>query len=166
MSYVEIYSVKPNGEVVGAFEVRNAMGGALMIWERLREKYDVGSAFNYDPLWKLFTDDRMDLADKIVMGLTFDKVIIKRENLPPTINALRRFISSHSTPTLVGIVDALTKLAKDPECAGVCFNHTSVAESYWEKWDEQADEGRHYDLNADQGHWFLFDELPPEAATF
>ncbi len=166
MSYVEIYSVKPNGEVVGAFEVRNAMAGALFIWEHLREKYGVGSAFNYDPLWKLFTDDRMDLADKIVLGLTFDKVIIKRENLPPTVHALQKFISIHSTPTLVGIVDALAKLAEDPECMGVCFNHTSVAASYWEKWDEETDQGRHYDLNADPGHWFLYDELPPEAAAF
>ena len=162
-----MYKVHPDGQVAGAYEVRNAMAGALYIWECLREKYGVGSALNYDPLWKLFTDDRMDLADKIAMGLTFDRVIIRRENLPPTIHVLQRFVSSlDGTPTLVGIIDALKKLAQDQECVGVCFNHTSVAESYWEKRDEGTDGGRRYDLNIDQGHWFLFDELPPEAATF
>ena len=52
----------------------------------------------------------------------------------------------------------LQKLAEDRVCYAVCWNQTSVSDTWYVRDDDEED-SRLYDISKDEDHWFLFDEL-------
>lgn len=161
MSYVEIYAVRPNGDVELYDEVHNAHGGAMRIWRALGDDY--GNPFpmwNDEPWWKwasnacragVISDD-----DALVYLISCDWGITPGELIPKAADALEAFYARHPHPTGDGIVAVLRRMAADPDVTGVCFNHTSVvADPLWKPWDYQADQPVTYNINTNEGHWWI-----------
>lgn len=109
-------------------------------------------------IWNLFWKDNVSLGDKIVLGTTFDKVVVKTEDVPRVIRAFNEFGGetslSEQAQILQSILDAGGHIA-------VAWNQTSVSISIWEcfKYDEENDESIPYNLKNNEEHWFLFDAL-------
>ena len=167
MSECYILGVPPNGPVEYVKTYRNSWGGAARIWNSLCIKlFNNESAWlsclpNDNQLWKSFSSDKLDQCEKICLGITFDNVMVKRENLMRVADALLKFNSIHSSEErvdhLLSWADDMRTLAKDDTYIAVCFHHTSVSTDIWVVF-EDADNERQYDISKDKGHWFLFDD--------
>ncbi|MFW5962405.1 MAG: hypothetical protein ACOCQR_02205 [bacterium] len=183
MSYTEIYVVKKNGDVEVYAEIINAWRGAMAIWDILEEKHlppfrpsfvpctipddEIEEYLTYKPkrarsinindtkeIWDLASCDHIPFLDKIVLCTTFDKVIVKKENIQKVIDAFNSFEGQTS---LKEQAEILTKILEEDEYIGVTWNQTSVVRG-WGKHNEE-DEYEHYNINTNDDHWFLFDEL-------
>jgi len=197
MSCVEIYAFDKDGNSHEYGEARNSHGGAMMIWDHLWVKYRLAQKDSeYYPrtdehgecpscgrpgrlsftgdlqlLWDLFKDSRVTDLDRVLLGFTFDRVWIKKENLSRLIGPLDMFFkiaieSSGYAETLGKVVAHLRRAADDPDVIGVAFNQTSVTgDPYFgqrlvrEDPDGFDDEWRPYNLNTDDGHWELFEKI-------
>lgn len=173
MSYTTLYLVPENGGIEDYAEYRNAFGSAAYVWSAMAKKYH-GEEFlwlsNEDvrrEVWGL--SKRADVPDfvRITMMTTFDKVMVKSENLLRVVEAFKEFVKAYppgnSACSLLEQAGDLENLADDPHCYAVCWNQTSVGEAwpyiYEGDDDDEDDEGRPYDISKDKGHWFLFDQF-------
>ena len=101
MSYVTIYEIQANGDVLEIAEGSNNHVFAPLIWDYLREKYgyDGGSGKysddRYNAMWKAWPDPKMPRLEQVLLGATFDRVWIKRETLPALIEACEWFLREH-----------------------------------------------------------------------
>lgn len=168
MSYTEIYKFKNNGEAELHTEIKNSWLGAMAVWIFLDKKYlppytpewailskqtDKTYSRASDPhaikdVWKLFYDDKVTLVDKIVLGTTFDHMIVKREDFQLVIDAFNSFEGNTSLKLQSEVIK---ELIDDPDCLGIAWNQTSVSESFW-------DNERTYNILINDEHFNLFDE--------
>lgn len=177
MSYTTVHKVPESGEITEGFEIQNAWFGAMYVWEKLywqylhlgaKDEFSFGMMMGRDldkpnslkMVWDLYKQPkRIAEDDRIVLGTTFDKAMVKRENLPRLIEAFEGFIRRYGTnPNLDKQVIAYETLAKDETCYAVCWTQTSVAGDAWLVYEKDKDDHRGYDISRDTGHWFLFDE--------
>lgn len=158
MSYVSLFTFLPNGEAHEQAQIRNATAGALWIWRALDHKYKTRcSILQYAKLWKLFNSGKLSELDNITLGISFDRVWVKKENLPKLIEALKAFsnefceqpvqisspldfVSAQEGPvkvdnTIPRLIIALTACL-EMDILGVAFNHTSVGEAFWEVYEQ------------------------------
>lgn len=185
MSRCEIYAFDQKGDAQYYGDAQNAWGGAMAIWMEMSKAYGLTYSMMSEtcPLWERFNSGRigyrLDKRDDIVLGFTFDRVWVRKENIGKLIDALQSFYDERIStkdivPTIVGIVEVLRKAAGDEGIQGVAFNQTSVSDAFWHLYppsphedcgDEDcdpcylADNGRPYNLNTDEGHWELFEAL-------
>lgn len=136
MSTVTIYSIDAvTGEISVFDEVRNAMGGALLIWATL------GSIYSNEPMswskpgcWELANRGAMSDRDCLVCGFTFDGCYVARENCVALADALDSFFEEHlntAHPTIPKIAASLRMFAEDDTVRGACFQQTSAAADSW-----------------------------------
>lgn len=178
MSYISLFTFLPDGDAHEQAQIRNATAGALWIWRALDHKYRTRcSILQYGKLWKLFNTGKLSELDNITMGVSFDRVWVKKENLPKLIEALKAFSNEFceqpvqiSSPfdfaaaqdgpvkvddTIPRLIAAL-KACLEMDILGVAFNHTSVGEAFWElyeKPDRPATDEELREANISEDEW-------------
>ena len=164
MSYCEMLVAPEKGEGMSVHEYGNSWGGAARIWSSLCKKlYGEESKWlfnNGQVISDMRKDSRLTTNEKIALYITYDKVMIRRENLPKVAAALREFVQEHPCP---GKVDHLSEWSKHmdelstaDDYVAICFTHTSVGADSWQVWGEgdNDQDDRMYDLSKDSNHFF------------
>jgi hypothetical protein len=180
MSYTEIYKFKKNGDAEMFAEVKNAFRGAMAIWITVEKRYlpkyipvwvmgdtsknysritDIsGKALN--DIWALFDSDKVTEMDKIVLGSSFDNVVVMKDDLPKLIEAFRGFEGDTNLKEQADLIE--NALKNDDDLIAIAWNQTSVNQSCWEcsEYVEGELYGEMdifpYNLNDHDKHWDLF----------
>lgn len=187
MSATEIYGFDQDGEAHQVGEVKNAWRGAMAIWAELEQRYlpeyvpewaeglsddfikrfykggfsrlsDVLNREAMKEIWVLFEKDEVSLVDKIVLGTTFDYVVVKREDMPCLVEAFRTFGGNTS---LMEQADIIQNMYESGEWIAAAWNQTSVNADTWNQYayNEEEGEPEPYNLFRFDKHRFLFDDL-------
>lgn len=142
----------------------NAWQSAPIIWDTLAQKYlgwvEGQWLGNAKPIWDLACDSQLQNCEKVLLTTTFDKVMVKRGDIPKVIEAINswdkinRFAANYDL-----MVSDLEQLSKDAQCFAVCWNQTSVSDT-WTSSKEIIDEDGYkynpfWNISVDEGHWFL-----------
>ena len=152
MSYTEVIKFDKKGNPSSAGRVKNASRGSWIIWSILSQKY-LGRDFSYlDPkleqeTWNLIWDDRLTDTEKIVLGSTYDFVLIKKEYIRKLIDAYEEFAKRDDNLSLNEQNEILKKLENDKDCIAVGFNQNSIS----------CDMCEDYNCITGTKHWYLFD---------
>ncbi|MHA1137994.1 MAG: hypothetical protein ACTSSE_16055 [Candidatus Thorarchaeota archaeon] len=177
MSYMTLYSVPKEGELKEEKEFHNAHLGAHVIWMMLCDKYIDDEYYlqqSHTPkLWKLSKDERLPVWERIVLMTTYDKVIVKLENLPKVIWAMNKFYEEYKTRYpdkgchLPEHAKELQRIFDEGTAFGVCWNQTSVCDGVWYVYDtceccgQDLVESRLFDMSKEKdstyGAWLLFE---------
>lgn len=110
-------------------------------------------------IWKLLENETVSLNDRIVLGTTLDRVLIRRDEIGKVIRAFRNF---DGETNLKEQADILNEIMKNEEISAVGWNQTSVNVDTWMTGGGLSDnnEGRlPYNYQEQDDHWWLFDEL-------
>ena len=113
-------------------------------------------------IWELQHNKNVPLHERICLYTTFDKALVKRENIPAVIEAFRKFGGETSLPEQA---DILEKMLADPDIIAVGWNQTSVSADTWDNYggyDEEKDESIPYNCLTGKEHFWIFDELGEE----
>lgn len=177
MSYTELYVFNKNNTCMFLDEIQNSHRGAMAIWLHLEKKYlpplsdpyglikDYNSRFfcgkveSLKEFWDLFKDKRLTIDERIVLGSTYDNVLVKKENFSKLIKAFRNF---EATTSLKEQADLIESIINEPEISAIGWNQTSISDNSWQMYDEEKDEYIPYDLDKCNDHWYLFEELEKE----
>ena len=201
MSETIIYGFGPDGICTcEEASAKNAWRGAMAIWKILEKKYlppyrpryvpasvpdnEINEYLGFEPtrvsganmdamnaIWHLFIIDSVSITDKIVLGTTFDNVLVRREDIPKVIEAFEAFDKEHDGMTnLKEQADGLRAFYEDEDVSAVGWNQTSVNGDDWSNAgdtildEDGAEIGSPYNYKTGKKHWWLFDELekPPE----
>ena len=179
MSNTEIFGFDKEGNAYLAGEVKNAFRGAMAIWRILEEKYlppidneytqaleksfgikysRCSSEDTIQEVWALQNSDKLSIEEKIVLFSTFDKMLVKKEDIPKVINA---FISFEGETSLKEQAEILQDLLESDNCIAVGWNENSVVIDNWVNYsyDEENDRAIPYNCLKQNEHYWLFDEL-------
>lgn len=176
MSYTEIYGLTKNSAFI-LEEIRNAWRGAMAIWLILEKKYlpkyypkwgikkdedysRTSDLFNENAMkeiWDLFKSDKVSRTDKIVLGTTFDNVLVKVDSLQEVLTAFRNFEGETSLKEQANTIEKA--IAADSKIIAIGWNQTSVNESPWTFFDNEREEDCGYNIETGTRHWFLMDEI-------
>lgn len=186
MSESVLHVVLENGDIVTRHEFGNGHGYALPVWSYLAEKYvrkegESDSAFfgrwyidsQCKDVWALKKDPRLERFERIVLLASFDRVIVKSGDFKELCDAFRKFenLYKEKYPNNVCHYQSMAYWIEKQtaEIIGACFTATTVGENIWEVYDEcecptcgdshRKEESRPYNINKDQGHWFLFESI-------
>ena len=110
-------------------------------------------------IWNLFENKAVSLNNRIVLGTTFDHVLVRRAEIVKVIDAFRSFAGKTN---LKEQADILNEIMKNEEISAVGWNQTSVNADTWMTAGglSDNDEGRlPYNYQKQDDHWWLFDEL-------
>jgi hypothetical protein len=167
MSYVEIFVVQKNGEVVSFATVQNNHGFAPLVWDKLGEQYKVPKKMPEFPLmmnpealqalWDKCGTGELDPLDDLLLAATFDRIWVKRELVPDLIKACRtfheRYIAGRYVETVRASAAVMERLLEEcPEALGVAFNMCSANEPFWCWYDEEADDHVRYNVLTHEEH--------------
>lgn len=105
MSYVTIFQVMANGDVLEVGEGSNNHTFAPLVWNYLGKKYGYGDDVmaygkreDLKRMWKEWPSPKMTRLEHILLGATFDHVWIPRELLPELIEACELFYKEYIAP--------------------------------------------------------------------
>ena len=110
-------------------------------------------------IWNLFENESISMDDRIVLGTTLDRVLVRRNEIGKVIHAFRNF---QGITNLKEQADILSKLMQDESISAVGWNQTSANADTWMTAGglSDNDEGRlPYNYQKQDDHWWLFDEL-------
>jgi len=178
MSYTELFKFNKKGEAEDLGEVHNAWRGAMAVWRILDKKYlppftpewakSIGETdreysrasdmIAIKEIWGLQHNNDVSKSDKIVLGTTFDNVIVNKENMPLVISAFKEF---EGETNLLEQAEILEEALKDEDVIAVAWNQTSVCGDNWTNiggYDEDEDEYVPYNILTQDKHWELFQE--------
>lgn len=184
MSSTELYGFDEKGDCAISGYVKNAFRGAMAIWAILERKYlpslkkpiwaDLVEERDYwsrtystgdshlnlmKQIWDLFNDERLTKKEKIVLGTTFDTVLVKGEDIDELIDAFKTFEGETSLKEQAAVLEEF----KSKGVTAIGFNQTSVCSNQWHIYsDDENEEGRPYNYNKDSNHFWLFDEFKTE----
>lgn len=161
MSTTEIMIIKSNGDVVGYEDIQNSWRGAPYVWEQLSEKYKLyeGMFTGYKKTWGNFNEGVYLKHENIVLGSTFDGVIVSKDNFGKLIHAFKMYATQEPNSSFSDQVDIINRMIADEECIGVAWNQTSICDDAWDYgWDEEADEVIPYNIFKGDKHWELFND--------
>ncbi len=185
MSYTEIYGFGKDGDAGGLEDVKNAWRGAMAVWQIMEDRYldplpkpiwmsdkdYKKSGYSrtcqppsfkdnepnpLKPIWDLWTNNKVSRTDKIVLGTTFDKVVVMRENIKETSKAFEEFKGETSLKEQAKI---LREALEDDDNIAVAWNQTSICGDTWSNYDEEKEESTPYNLHKQTDHWNLYKEL-------
>lgn len=154
MSCTEIIKFNTNGDSSSAGSVKNASRGSWMVWNMLSEKY-LGRGFSCldskleQETWNLFRDERLTDTERIVLGSTYDFVLIQKEDIGKVIDAYREFSKLDDNLSLNEQADILQTLEKEENCIAIGFHQNSVSCYMW----------KNYNCIDGAEHWYLFDYI-------
>lgn len=194
MSYTEIFYFGKDGKANSLDETQNSHRGAMAVWDIMDKKYleplprpswmDIddynkrgyrrssasmalhNGINSLKEVWDLWTSDKTSRIDKIVLGSTFDKVIVMRDNIDELIKAFQIFYEvDGSNTSLKEQADILIEAINDDDiCDDICaiaWNQTSVNGDSWTNiiWDDEEDDYIPYNYLEQTDHFDLFKEL-------
>lgn len=109
-------------------------------------------------VWDLVDDAKVSITDKIVLATTFDKFLVKQEELPRVIEAFNAFEGNTSLKEQAQI---LQRMYEDEDVIAVGWNQTTISfEGYINyNYDEQTGECTPYNCLTQNDHFWLFDEI-------
>lgn len=169
MSYSTVYIIDNDGDVVTYTQVLNSTL-PLTIWDYISKQYGLHHMFGENPeIWKWFCKGKIKAHYDIVMGFTFDHVIVYKEDIPKLINAFNKFMQECPSESMKEHIDILNEIQND-DIVGVTWQQTSVSEPLWEinpmweindddEYDEDLDVTTPYNINTGNKHWDLFEHL-------
>lgn len=157
MSYVEVFKVEADGDVVSFdSEARNNHVFAPLVWSILCEKYGYSQGHGrYDDpgvaaMWKEWPSPKMTRAEQVLLGATFDRVWVKKDLIPELIEACQEFYNTYFTSpqpcknwmgqtefrsyddrAIVGVIVALIGISEDSTARGAAFNCCSAVTPFW-----------------------------------
>ena len=176
MSQTELYIIRMNGDLEFFRGFGNSHRGASLFWHNLSDKYlnipyakimSTNNKKELEKLWRLDRDPNIPREIRILHISTFDRMMIKKENLQQFINAIKRVIE-------IWYIEDLGHFTKYPsvfleildyvDCIGIAWNQTSVNHGYWDMYEECPTCGEHsiersYNIFKDNKHQFLFEYL-------
>lgn len=176
MSCMTLKVVKDN-KAEDLKEYQNSHGGAAFIWACVYDRYAKNPTIPYDnwmmgadKLWPLWKDKRLPEYMRVVLGSTYDNVIVEFAKLKELSGYFRKFVEEFGKNGkvchLLDWADQCEEISKNEtleSCQGICFYQMSVSEDPWvyEKTflDEDGEEDYEctpYDLMKGDKHWFLF----------
>lgn len=147
MSYTEIYKFDQDGNPVHIGETLNSHRGAAAIWRIMEDKYLPPHYFkNYrgeeekisrisfsdgtiNEIWNLIHDDNVSDIDKIVLGSTFDNVVIMRKDIDKLLYAFLNFDGDTSLKEQAEIIK--NEFENDPNLLAIAWNQTSINGDDW-----------------------------------
>lgn len=168
---MSIYGLYPNQEIKEIEYFKSGTGAtALKLWLHLEEKYlpiyernGIKSTrlayFNpgkspCNEIWDLVEDERLAPEERILMGLTFDYVFVKREDIPFICKILSSDFANEGMHRLVSHLEQA--LQNNPEVEAFAIMWQTVNDYYGCGYDEN-DEEIYPIWNPDK-NWFLFDD--------
>lgn len=175
MSSTTIKLIWSNRTIEDVRELSNSHGFAPFIWSSVCEQY-LGSSsawlFNDKALWPLWRDERLPLHWRMVLGSTYDQVVIEAKDFLEMAKAYREFVSDVGRRNrechLIAIAYLMEKLAAraNPDLVGMCFHVTSTTSDPWTTWNEELEESEPFDFeNAEKPAWSLFEGLAGKQRT-
>jgi hypothetical protein len=118
-------------------------------------------------VWRLANSDSSLTDDeRTVLISTYDRVVIKRADVPKLIVAYRNFNGAQTS--LSEQADVLAKMLDDPKCndvIAVAFNQTSVNTALWEMGERDpanCEEYLPYNILTGDEHFYMFEEEDEE----
>lgn len=170
MSSTELFGFKEDGSCISIGDIRNSWRGAMAVWIIIEERYlppyepewAKGYELSYQPtrtirafntpekeqpiyqIWDLFKTDKISKIDKIVLGSTFDKVIVESKNYKELLNAFDNFKGETNLKDQANII---RKEGSDLQAIAWCQNTVS------DPWCED------YNINTGEDHWELFEDM-------
>jgi len=158
-------------------EFRNGWGSAPLAWDFLAEKYlsefnltdymhpdYIGSSRKWEMVWKLASDTKLKLCERIVLMITFDRAFVPKQHLKEAGEACNEFYGmTAGTPGFENhanhwgaIGQSLIQMSKQrlsQNARGACLSCTSVNDIWIDPSDEQL-----------SGAWPIFAESAEEPA--
>lgn len=174
MSYTEIYKFKQNGDSEFLDETKNAFRGAMAIWEFIEKKYlpkfaplwamgdtskeysRITDLFGVKEIWGVYDSDKISEIDKIVLGSTFDGVIVMKDDIPKLVDAFNNFDGETTLKEQATLIEEAFET--DDDLIAIGWNQTSVNCNPWLS-DEEDEDGEYLPYNILRGdkHWNLFE---------
>jgi hypothetical protein len=167
VSYVEVFVVEQNGDVVSFGATSNNHGFAPLVWDKLGEQYEVPREDPRFPLmmdkqalealWNKCGTGELDPLDDLLLAATFDRIWVKRKLVPDLIKACRAFherhIAGRYVDTVARTADMMGRLLEEcPDAIGVAFNMCSANEPFWSWYDEEEDDHVQYNVLTREEH--------------
>lgn len=161
MSSMEIYEVRPSGEVVARADLKNSFRGPIMVWMSLCKKYlgSTGGFSDWERTWALQHSARITDAEFCVLMSTFDNCIISRGQFDHAARCFEEF--DREFPGHYGACTGILRELLTEDAIGFCVNGTSVNENPWWVHTEGGDDGVPYNVNTGTKHWFFDPAMRP-----
>lgn len=187
MSSTEMVYFTKDGFAHHGTDIQNAWRGAMAVWHFIEEKYlppfkpsfvvpfseDIESLLGYQPMrsnasvmegepirevWQLYHDERISKIDKIVLGTTFDRALVKKEDFPELIQSLRDFEEDGSFKEQADVIE---RWLSNDDIIAVGWNQTSVTNNQWTQahYNEPEDEYLPYNCLTEENHFWIFDDF-------
>ena len=123
----------------------------------------MGDSHPEEAIWNLQSNESVPMHERIVLGTTFDNVLVRKENLPEVIEAFRKFAGEllENETSIPEQIKVLERMLADDNCIAVGWNQTSVNADTWTTkgdYDEENDESIPYNCLTMDQHWWLFKE--------
>lgn len=163
MSCTTLYGVTKKGKLIEVAEFKNSHRGAMMVWVGLyrnfcdETKRQWEESINiptreehFKAIWALFRNPEIPREYRIVLGATFDHVILEQSKINEFIQAVRIFAEDYPVGHLLRQCDALSNFEKSKRYVGFAWNQTSVGET----WPNAYKRG----FSAFDEGWYLFSE--------
>lgn len=168
MSRTELYIAYDN-TFEECEEFRNSHGGAMFIWNRLIEKFEIPGPFSeyagqknrYSNLWQFCRDnpDKFLPWEWNALQSTYDNVVVMREHMLVVADSLYKFAEEYDTGVYACNLRGQSKAIRNHYEGGakaITWNQTSVNCNPWEDYDEENDEYTPYDFTCENPrHWVL-----------
>lgn len=134
MSYFVVNIINHDGTIIPHKYICSALAFNFFIWQTLSDKYLDGviNFYHRKEFPKLFKSKVLPKFEKIVLGMTFDGVWIKKENFNEIINALHKFRRNVNSVALT--LDLIKQVIKDlleKDIRGICFHHDTSINNFW-----------------------------------
>jgi hypothetical protein len=181
MSTTGIYGFDKEGNAYLQDETRNSWRGGMAIWNLIEERYlpayrpsyvpssipddkietwchykpirmaDMGNENAAHEIWDLADNPKLTDSERIVLFTTFDKCLVKKEDIPMIINAFKEFGGETSLPEQAEI---LAKMYADDSCIAVGWSQISVCSENWSNYnyDEMSGEKTSYNCLTQTDH--------------
>lgn len=167
MSTTEIMMIKSNGDVVGYADIQNSWRGGMHVWNSLQEKYNINEGLfgmnGFKNTWGNFGKGIYQRHEDIVLGSTFDGVIVLKKDFGKLIHAFKMYGKEEPNSSLSEQADVINQMLGKEDCIGVAWNQTSVCDDAWDyKWDDETDEVIPYNIFKGDKHWSLFLDVMEE----
>lgn len=163
MSTTQIYGVMKNGDVEYCSGAANSWMGGMHVWNTLSKKYDLRDSeysMSFKHTWDNFNKSFYKKYEDIVLGSTFDKVIVLKENFQELIENFEKYHNKYPNCNLGVQAETLKAMLADDNVIGVAWCQTSVCDDLWDfEYDEETDEVIPYNIFKGDQHWNLFEEL-------
>ena len=145
MSYVTIFGFDKEGNSFEIGDINNAWLGAMAVWSKMSEKYlrKDFSIMGPKEVWNLFDSEKISHIDRVVLGSTFDKVIVKKENFEDLIKCFNEFEGNTNLKEQAKLIQENMN-----KTDYIGFHQNSVSCEFF------------FDYNLEnEEHWFLYDDV-------